>query len=176
LATAEVAGTEAGGDEAAELAKQLQNPVASLISVPFQANEDFHIGPANGYKFTLNIQPVIPISISKDWNLILRTIVPIISQTDIFGHSGTQSGLGDTTQSFFLSPKAPGWGGLIKLSFFAGTLFATVGGVEAGPVELGGERNHAGSDELTAIRLGPRLRKLKSRPQKRLFRRTTKVL
>ena len=111
MATAEVAGTEA--DEADQLAKQLSNPVAALISVPFQANEDFHIGSANGNKFTLNIQPVIPISISKDWNLILRTIVPIISQTDIFGHSGTQSGLGDTTQSFFLSPKAPGWGGLI---------------------------------------------------------------
>ena len=96
-----------------QLAKQLSNPVAALISVPFQANEDFNIGPANGYRFTLNIQPVIPISISKDWNLILRTILPVISQTDVFGKSGTQSGLGNTTQSFFLSPKAPGPGGLI---------------------------------------------------------------
>ena len=62
-----------------------QIPFSSLISVPFQANEDFGYGPShNGYKFTLNIQPVIPISISRDWNLILRTIFPIVSQHDLF--------------------------------------------------------------------------------------------
>src|SRR5436190_19903441 len=80
---------EPASDEATELAKQLSNPIASLISVPFQANEDFNIGPADGDRFTLNIQPVIPISLNKDWNLILRTIVPIIDQHDVFGNSGT---------------------------------------------------------------------------------------
>jgi hypothetical protein len=109
---------EPESDEATELAKQLSNPVASLISVPFQANYDFNIGPTgDGSRFTLNIQPVVPLSLNKDWNLIIRTILPIVSQHDVFypalPQNRTQSGLGDTTQSFFLSPKAPGPGGII---------------------------------------------------------------
>src|SRR5438128_669609 len=68
---------EAESDEATELAKQLSNPIASLISVPFQGNYDFNIGPTgDGTKFTLNIQPVIPVPLNKDWNVIVRTILP----------------------------------------------------------------------------------------------------
>ena len=78
-----------------QLAKQLNNPISSLISVPFQANEDWGFGPTgNGYKFTLNIQPVIPISISKDWNLMVRTIVPIVSQHDLFYFANVPKHLG----------------------------------------------------------------------------------
>jgi len=94
-------------DSADALAKQVVNPVAALISVPFQFNPDFDIGSEDGTKITLNIQPVIPMSISEDWNLITRVIIPVITQNDVFGDSGTQTGLGDTTPTFFFSPKAP---------------------------------------------------------------------
>jgi hypothetical protein len=126
LSLGAVTESSAEAAEADKLAKELANPIASLISVPFQANEDWGYGPTgNGYKFTLNIQPVIPISISKDWNLILRTIFPIVSQHDLFyfgnlpknsplqPQNRSQDGLSDTTQSFFFSPKKPGPFGLI---------------------------------------------------------------
>jgi hypothetical protein len=100
-------------DSADELAKKLSNPVASLISVPFQFNGDFGYGTEDGTRANLTIQPVIPTSISEDWNLITRIIVPITSQNDIAGDSGHQFGLGDTTPSFFFSPKKPTDGGLI---------------------------------------------------------------
>lgn len=95
------------------LAKQLANPIASLTSVPMQLNYDDGFGPSDdGDKFTLNVQPVIPVSLSEDWNMISRTIVPIASQHDIFPGAGSQFGLGDTVQSLFFSPKAltaSGW-------------------------------------------------------------------
>ncbi len=97
-----------------DLALKLQNPVADLISVPFQSNYDGRIGPGgNGNRFTLNIQPVIPVELNNDWNLISRTITPIISQWDIAPNSGSQSGLGDIVQSLFLSPAKPTDNGVI---------------------------------------------------------------
>jgi len=90
----------------AELAKKLNNPIANLISVPMQLNYDQNIGAGNkGDKYTLNLQPVIPFSISEKWIVISRTILPVISQDDIV--PGTdQSGIGDITESLFFSPKA----------------------------------------------------------------------
>lgn len=94
-----------------ELAKKLSNPVASLISVPFQSNFDYGAGAdGDGFGYTLNVQPVIPFSLSEDWNLISRTIVPLAYRDYL---PGDPFRLGDITQSLFLSPKAPGPGGLI---------------------------------------------------------------
>jgi hypothetical protein len=95
------------------LAMQLSNPVAALISVPLQLNYDQDIGPADdGDRWLLNVQPVIPFSLNDNWNLISRTILPVVRQSDIFPGAGTQTGVGDTVQSIFFSPKAPtdsGW-------------------------------------------------------------------
>jgi hypothetical protein len=99
---------------AEELAKALANPVASLISVPFQGNWDRDIGPDEaGRRFTMNIQPVIPFELNRDWNLISRTILPVVDQSNIFPGAGDQFGLGDTVQSLFFSPKQPTSGGWI---------------------------------------------------------------
>jgi hypothetical protein len=102
LASAAVA--TAQEQSAAELAKAAQNPVAKLISVPFQNNTAFGIGPNDQTQNVLNIQPVIPFGLGSNWNLITRTIAPLISQPDPAAGSGGTFGLGDVNLSLFLSP------------------------------------------------------------------------
>lgn len=95
------------GDNA-ELAKALSNPVADLISFPIQNNIDFGIGPGDGTQWKTNVQPVIPFDISEHWNLISRTVLPVIEQNGIALNGDSNAfGLGDTTQSLFFSPKDP---------------------------------------------------------------------
>lgn len=109
-----LAGVAHAEESEAELAKKLSNPVSSLISVPFQFNYDSNYGPTDGgRKLFLNIQPVIPITLNDNWNLISRTIVPLVDQKELFTGSGSQSGLSDIVQSFFFSPSKPTDSGLI---------------------------------------------------------------
>lgn len=108
-----VVGSTAAKAQDADLAKQLANPLAAMISVPFQLNYNQGYGTANGSQWLMNVQPVIPISLNEDWNLISRTILPIKSQSNIFGTSGNQFGLGDATESLWFSPKEPTDFGLI---------------------------------------------------------------
>ncbi|MRG55189.1 transporter [Phyllobacterium sp. SYP-B3895] len=99
------ASTAHAEESTAELARKLSNPVSSLISVPFEADYDRGYGPGDGGKYTVNIQPVIPFTLNDDWTVISRSILPVTWQDDVAYHSGQQFGLGDTTQSFFISPR-----------------------------------------------------------------------
>lgn len=131
-----------------DLAQQLANPVASLISVPFQANWDFGIGVNDATRFTLNIQPVIPMSLNEEWNLIVRTILPVIDAESPAPGIDDASGLGDTVQSFFFSPKKPVGGWILAAGPVA--LWPT-----ATDSQLGGEQWGAGPTALALRQKGP---------------------
>ncbi|HKE40455.1 MAG TPA: neuromedin U [Casimicrobiaceae bacterium] len=98
---------------AEELAKLAQNPVGNLISVPFQNNTNLNFGPEKGTQNILNIQPVIPIEVNKDWNIITRMILPVIHMPALSPDIGSLNGVGDIVFTAFLSPANPGhwiWG------------------------------------------------------------------
>jgi hypothetical protein len=96
-----------------DLAKKTQNPVSDLISVPFESNFNFGVGPNDDLQYILNVQPVMPFRLSEDWNLITRTIIPLIDQPELGPGVGDVFGLGDIQLSLFLSPAKSGaliWG------------------------------------------------------------------
>lgn len=98
--------------DASSLAKQVQNPISDLISLPLQYNMNFDTGPEDDLQAVLNIQPVVPFSLNDNWNVITRTIVPLISQPDFGVFDERENGVGDVQLSAFLSPKdatAGGW-------------------------------------------------------------------
>lgn len=113
LALLATTGSARAALSAEELAKLAQNPVGNLVSVPFQNNTNFNTGPLSGTQNILNIQPVIPVEVNKDWNIITRTIMPVIWQPEFVPGQGSSFGLGDIQLSAFLSPASPGAGGLI---------------------------------------------------------------
>ena len=100
-------------ENSADLAKATQNPLATMISLPFQNNTNFGVGPDDDTQNILNIQPVWPFSINDNWNFITRTIIPVISQPAVSPGGSRTFGLGDTTFTGWLSPKNSGkwiWG------------------------------------------------------------------
>lgn len=124
--TGAVSSTEGANDEQSSegLAKKTQNPVSDLISVPFQNNFNFGVGPENDVQWILNIQPVAPVRIAENWTLINRPIIPLIYQPELTSGTGSEFGLGDIQYQSYLSPAHPGkwiWGAGAALSFPSAT-------------------------------------------------------
>jgi hypothetical protein len=111
LASGVARAQETGGDNATNLAKKTQNPIAAMIILPFQNDTNFGFGPHQGTQDILNIQPVIPLQINEDWNVITRTIVPLIWRPSLQPAQTVPFGLGATQFSAFFSPRNPidGW-------------------------------------------------------------------
>ena len=142
-ASQSVAGTDA------DIPEKLANPLASMVVVPVEMNYDTGYGPAGGDRSDVKFKPIIPFELNDNWNLITRTIIPVVYQNDVFGPSGEQCGLGDTTTSLFLSPTNSGIPGL---SWGAGPIFLLPTATDD---YLGGEKWGAGPTAMIAKQTGP---------------------
>lgn len=146
----------AGTDSMAEIAKNLANPVANMISVPFQNNWDYHVGTGDATLYTLNVQPVIPIGLDEKYILISRTILPYVSHDALAPGTSGGAGLGDTQASIFLSTREATKGGWIVgvgpvLLFPTATSRATGSGKwGAGPTAVVGRQDHGWTYGLLA--------------------------
>lgn len=144
------ADSAAAGGSSADLAQQLSNPIASLISVPIQQNFDLDIGPdEDGWRSTTNIQPVVPLPINDEWNVISRTILPVVHQEGVTAPGANQSGLGDTVQSAFFSPREVGESGII---WGAGPVFLLPTATDGA---LGGKKWGIGPTAVLLKQAGP---------------------
>lgn len=132
----------------ADIPEKLANPLASMIVVPVEMNADTGFGPADGDRYDVKFKPIIPFELNDNWNLITRTIIPVVYQNDVFGPSGEQFGLGDTTTSLFFSPTDSGIDGLI---WGAGPFFLLPTATDE---YLGGEKWGAGPTALVAKKTG----------------------
>src|SRR5262249_53826510 len=94
----------AASSESGDLATKLSNPISDLVSVPFQFNWEQNVGPNDLTRFVLNVQPVMPFTVSSDWNMIVRLIAPLVSQPPLVAGGPAAFGVGDITTSFFLAP------------------------------------------------------------------------
>jgi hypothetical protein len=139
---------EPGEDPQEELAKAAQNPVADLISLPFQNNTNFGYGPDDDIQNVLNIQPVIPFHLNENWNLITRTIAPLIYQPEVVVDTGDEFGLGDINFTAFFSPKRPTKG----IIWGAGPIFVFPTATDE---KLGSEKWSAGPSAVALTIQGP---------------------
>jgi hypothetical protein len=139
---------EPGEDPQEELAKAAQNPVADLISLPFQNNTNFGYGPDDDIQNVLNIQPVLPFHLSENWNLITRTIAPLIYQPEVVEDTGDEFGLGDINFTAFFSPKRPTKG----IIWGAGPIFVFPTATDE---KLGSEKWSAGPSAVALTVQGP---------------------